>query len=523
MAILINLARFLVFNMVFKLLKLVFIAALLFVNGWILYLFYAPNNPHHLKYVPKNADLVFSINTKQLSSELIHAALFERDQFLKLLEQEEGEESFLEGKLDNGLGLLGRMTLLYFPDSSSGENITCFLLDVNDPERFSAFIEEQGYTVEKNEEGISISNWSEEDIDDANRSGALVVFNDEVAAISSDKGEHVLPGLENLISKGAKGENEFATGLVGDFHDFSVYGSMNDPEKILAAFLSDIRLTGDFTEESIELGITTTLKDESNVKGNFFNEHKYATGVDDYLKEGFLNMHFDVHTAKIFNIIIEKTILGKGRSINRAIFKELSKNLGNKIMIRCDEIKAIPNNDTSGKYDAYPLKNAIAIMIPMVEIEAEVNDRLFIHQALEHFTGDSLPMEKDGEFYVFKSDFNTNYYIHLSDDVLTISYTKKKGTGLAEQFDEYSNWIWYDLSGALESITPEGNYLFQTIISGGADVMNEGIPFDNMYFYSTGEEKGKVNWEGKIFFKSKENHTLIEFIRYIPNMMETVL
>lgn len=513
MAILINLARFLVFNMFFKLLKLVFIAALLFVNAWVLYLFYTPNNPEHLKYIPKNANLVFSVNTKQLSSELAHAALFEKDQFLNLLEKEEGEESFFADKLDNGLSLSGRMTMISFTDSVSGKSVTCFLVDVNDPQRFTEFLTEQEFEVEKAEENISLSYWNE----------SPLAFNDEVAAIASDTGAHMMNALTGLLKKGAVAENEYANNLVGDFHDFSIYSMLNDPEKILSVFLSEIKLTGDFNAESVDVEITATLKDEAGTKGNFFNAHKNSTAVPEYLQEGFLNMHFDVHTKKIFNIITEKIMLGKTRSVNRAVFKELSDNLGNKLLIRTMELKAIPNSDTSGKFDYYPLKNEIAIIIPMIDIVAEVNDKFFIRQLLDHFTGDSLPMEKDGEFYVFKSDFNINYYIHLDDNTLIISYTKKKDIDLEEEFKDYSNWIWYDLNGAMESITPEGNLIFETIISGGAEVMNEGIPFSNMYFYSTGEENHKVNWEGKIFFKSKENHTLIEFIRYIPNMMETVL
>jgi len=513
LAILINLARFLVFNMLFKLLKLVFIAALLFVNAWILYLFYAPNNPQHLKYIPKDANLVFSVNTKELSSELAHAALFEKDQFMKLLEKKEGEESFFEGKLDNGLNMLGRMTMVNFQDSISGNSISCFLVDINDVERFTAFLQEQEAEVEVSTENISQCYWNE----------SFVAYNEEVAAISADQGDFVMKALTDLLVAGAKAENEFANGLVGDFHDFSVYSKLNDPEKTLTAFLTDIKLTGDFTEECVEVAVTTTLNHEIETKGNFFNEHKHSTAVPDYLKDGFLNMHFDVNTKKIFSIIIEKTIIGRARSLNRAIFKELSDNLGNKIMIRAEGMKVIPNSDTTGKFDYWPLKNDLGIYIPMVDIVAEVNDNFFIHQVLEHFTGDSLPMEKDGEFYVFKSDFNMNYYFHLDKETLTISHTKKKGINLDEQFEDYSNWIYYDLNKALESLAPEGNIIYQSVITGGAEIMAEGIPFSNMYFYSTGEQNGKAEWKGKIFFKSKENHSLIEFIRYIPDMMGSVL
>lgn len=499
--------------MVFKLLKLVFIAALLFVNAWVLYIFWLPNNPHHLKYIPKNANLVFSVNTKQLSSELAHAALFEKKQFMKLLEKEDGEESFFADKLDNGLAMLGRMTMVNFTDSSSGKDISCFLVDVNDETRFSEFLQEQENEVEKAEEGISVSAWNE----------TPIVFNNEVAVISLDSGIHVLPAIAQLLKNGAKAENEFANGLVGDFHDFSVYSKVSDPEKTLAAFLTDIKLTGDFMEDYLEVNGVSTLNHDIETKGNFFNEHKHSGEVPDYLKEGFLNMHFDVHTKKIFRIIIEKTIIGRERSLNRAIFKELSDNLGTRLMIRAEGVKAIPNTDTTGKFDNWPLKTDIAVFIPLVDIVAEINDKFFIRQLLEHFTGDSLPMEKDGEFYVFNSDFNVTYYFHLDDKALTISHTRKKGIDLDEQFADYSNWIWYDLDGALESLTPEGNVIFQTIISGGAEVMADGIPFSNMHFYSTGEENGKANFRGKIFFKSQENHSLIEFIRYIPRMMGTVL
>lgn len=490
--------------MVSKVFRIIFISVLLFANAFAYFIAYSPNEPKHLAYIPGNAMMVFSVNTKNIAGSLTYSFLFNQEEFSSLVDQETEGGPDWSKNVNNGLNLFGRMTILMVPGGDGELPASVILSDISSHDRLQSFLQENGGTIE--------------DLDEKNHYSAqgnsAFAFNDEVAVIISgpEKEESKKKLAISILNKTIPSEKEWFS--VSDPNDFTMVlkpgiEKMDQAPALkgmIGSFIHSLGLSGNFKEENIDMRYSMTtdpelLADASTV----FQMHEHTSDIPQELQEGIFRLQLTFEPARWVEWIKKGDLLNIPDSLEAKLYDGLQSSLGNHFILEVDGCRILRiDTDTNS---AAGLKS---LPVPDFKAGFELRNPETAKALLEQLRADSLIRPDSGGVYSYTTPFDIDYHFTVIGNTLCMSTTDRYITDPASQFHGFSNYFYFNVSHFIEAIPMESPFGF--MIRG---VMEEVATVHYGFGYSVGTEANTMKWEGKLFYNDKKKHSLIETVRFL--------
>lgn len=492
--------------MVAKVFRIVFISVLLFANAFAYFIVYSPNTPKHLSYIPDNATMVFSVNSKNIAGTLTYNALFDQENFSPLIEHETEDDFEWSGSFDNGLSLFGRITMMSVPDADSGRLHSVVLLDIADQSQLIRYLSENESKPEDLDEKNSYAQ--------SGRTG--VAFNQEVAVIITGKSSHLTKKKMALgiLNKSAPSKEEWIA--LNDASDFTMVlhpgiekmDAAPALKGMIGSFIHSMQLRGVFGEQNINMNYVletdpALLDDASKV----FVLHEHSETIPDALMDGIFNLHLSFEPERWVEWMSKGNLLNLPDSLKQPIYAGLEKSLGNRFVLEVDGVRIL-------RLEKKEHENGISsVPVPDFKAAFSLKDPETVKALFSQLQRDSVVLADSGGVYTFKTPFDIEYHFLIQGNALAMSTTDRYITNPEEYFHGFSNWFYFNAANFIEAIPMESPIGF--MIKG---VMEEVSSVHYGYGFSTGTEANKVNFEGKLFYNDKKKHSLVESIMFIQSM-----
>lgn len=489
-----------------KLFRIFFISLLLTVNTFIYFIFFQVNIPKHLAYIPDNAMMVFSINTKEISGKLAYSALFNEKDFSELIDSDKESGIDWSENINNGLNFFGRITMLFLPNPDSIIPISCMMVDVSSEKQLHSFLKKQNAEFENPETGITYS---------VTESG-VIMFNEEIALIFNGVENHEQwrkSGLDVLNKKFATGNQK---GIEQYYDKDFIISTKPGIEKmtdapalkgIMGSFIQKLILSGDFQDTFVAMNYelvtdSTLLSDASKV----FEKHEFSSTIPDELKQGIFNFHMTFNPEQWIDWMQKGNYLAIPDSISNDVYTGLQQSLGQQFVLQVDEIRLI-------KIDFDSTKNGMKTFpLPDFKASFTLKDNEIVQMLFEQMTSKGI-LTKENAQYQFKSQFDIKYNFKIEENVLAISTTDDFILDPQNHFYGFSNWFYFNAENYIEAI-PADNPIGYTV----KEVMHMVNSINYGYGYSTGTDKNRVLWEGNMYYTEMKKHSLIETIKFMHKM-----
>lgn len=489
-----------------KIIRILFITLLLGVNTLIYYIYFQPNKPKHLAYIPEDAVMVFTVNTKEISGKLAYTALFNEEEFSELLEGEEESDIDWAENVNNGLNFFGRITMMLIPDPDSIIPFSCMMLDIASESQFRKFLEKKEAAFEDLEGGITYAELE---------SGSFV-YNEEVAVIFNG-GYHPNDwkkiGSEILMKKNPiKHFSEDENNLNKDFM-MSVSPGIEKMDEapalkgMMGSFIHKLIFSGEFKDEFVGMNYelvtdSTLLNDASAV----FEKHEFKNEIPEELQEGIFNFHMTFNPEKWVEWMEKGNFLSIPDSVSKSIYSGLKQSLDQHFVLQVAGVRLM-------RIDLDSTKNGMKTFpIPDFKAAFSLRDSKPVQLVFDQLVLDSV-MTKTEDVYLYTSPFQLQYKFKLSNESLSLSTTDEFILDPKNHFHGFSNWFYFNAENYIESI-PGDNPIGFTV----REVMQMVNSIHYGYGYSTSTKGNHLMWEGKMYYSEKKKNSLIETIKFIQKM-----
>jgi hypothetical protein len=496
-----------------KVIRLLFISALLFVNAYIYFLALSPNEPRHLSYIPADARMSISVNTRQISGKMAYSMLFDQEEFNTLLaDREPGEGDFMK-ELDNGTDLFsGRITMALIASKDSGALNSVVFADLASEKKLRQSIEKDGAQIEALGENSFV----------ALKGDMAIGFNHEIALMVSGPSGYL--GKKEIIRSilAKENPNKEVWPLKDDAHDFNMFvhpgiETMQDApalKGVIGSFIKTIGLEGTFRKSFIEMDYSmetdpALLADASQV----FSQHDHLEKVPEEMQDGIFHMHMTFHPQKWVEWIEKGDLLGLPDSVQSMVYGGLKQTIGDQFVMEVDGARIFEFKSDSAE------NKMNTMVIPEFKVSFTLKDQKSVKELMEFLVLDSVMLRDSGGVYKYPSPSGLDYYFLVQQNVLALSTSDRFITNVADHFKGFSNYMYFNVQNFIDAIPGTGNPIGFII----KRMMDSYASIHYGYAYSVGASGNKINWKGRMYFSEKENHSLIETIFFLERMAAVVI
>ncbi len=468
-----------------KFFKLLLISALLLINAALYYLYFKPERLHHTAFVPADASLVVSLNTRGLSEKLLYTALFREQEFSALLERKQPASSPMQlGKLDNGLRFYGTITFFVRPLATG--TLNGVLLDVSDPARLERFLAEEGYELSMPLEGIRFAS--------GNGKSSCVAFTDEVAVWLNARPEQEVRRFATELLARPKGETTLIIPSGSDLYIHNTFDPASNP------FFESGTCALSFGDTSIVLDGNWQV---SSGQAALFTAAAQRDRPDPNLFKGTLRVQLHARLAPLMSNLLQRI---PGKDSLFFLSDTLAMALGEKLVFQLENAKV-------ERIEQTPPAGRTTRILPRFYALLEVADTALLHQQLRRGVAEGQLQKEpaQGEYTYRKDDFYLALRVSANELTLTTGDTFPEGQ-LATQFYGFPNWIYFDIRHFFRTVeTPS----FATEMA--LSFVKSLIDIERGYFYVDNVSSNQVSWKGHLLYAGNAD-PLIQSLRFAEKL-----
>lgn len=471
-------------------LQVLFICLVLLVNASVYQKYNYFSAARHLKYIPSNALLSITFNTKAFGTKVFKTFLYKNEEFSDLIESIEPEKRKPGNVFESGLDLTNQASVYLNVDHTNPNlGYVSLIADIASRSNVESSLIKQGFKAVAGKNGIFKK-------DEKN----YVVLNDEIIAFVAFINEKIEDkdindALFAVIEPKENSIEKLALPYLEKDEELIIIGQpkhLSKESEWIEQFISYGSLKGDAFELHTDILFNTTIS-------TYFSEHKTDTSFnfDDLDGYAYLKSTFNAPNAN--DIFSKFKIITFNDSLTNMLSPALQDQYASGLELYCfnlqkAELILSPDAPTDLKILS---KN---FLLPAFDFRLHCSNAAKIDTIFNQLSAQNQMVKEENNWYLWNRDKYYSLYFGIKNDWLNI--TTKKITEHQMPETGYSNVFYFNSDKFSQKLPFFGSQL----------IADELKVFEHVLFYSTSAKGNKLHTEGKIVFASKKD-ALLELIR----------